>query len=69
MDDDLIAPMTTGTNGKTLDHIWPIFIIVNRDNRIVFLNRKAKRSLGFKKGDTLEMKGGYRLINPNESDE
>jgi len=69
LDDELTAPMTIGTNGKTLDHIWPIIIIIDRDNRIVFINRKAKRSLGLKKGDIVKKGGRYRLLPPDESDD
>jgi len=68
-DNELIAPLTSGTNGKTLDHIWPIIIVIDRDNRIVFLNRKAKHSLGLKKGDVVEKGGRYRLLPPDEPDE
>ena len=69
MDDELIASMTTGTNVKTLDHIWPIVIIVNRDNRIVFLNRKAKRSFGIQKGEIIKKGGRYRLLPPDKCDD
>lgn len=69
LDDELTAPMTIGTNGKTLDHIWPIIIIIDRDNRIVFINRRAKRSLGLKKGDIVKKGGRCRLFPPDESDD
>jgi PAS domain-containing protein len=68
-DTELFAPLTSGTNGKTLEHIWPIVIVINRDNQIVFLNRKAKQSLGLKKGDVVEKGGRYRLLPPDESEE
>jgi PAS domain S-box-containing protein len=66
---EMIAPLTSGTNGKTLDHIWPIIVVVDRDNRIVFINRRAKHILGLKKGDVVEKGGRYRLLPPDESDE